>query len=69
MQTLYVREKGKKLSSEVWGNIFLHKPNYLYLYPSPPAPPPLPPPPNASKVSWLATWSAQNQKTNNKEKN
>ena len=61
MQTLYFREKEKNLSPDVWGNIFLHKPNYLY--PSLPRhpPPPLHP---TSKVSWLATQSAQNQKTN-----
>lgn len=59
MQTLYVREKEKNLSSEVWGNIFLHKANYLYP----------PPHPQTSKVSWLATQSAQNQKQLRTKKN
>ena len=61
MQTLYVREKGKKLSSEVWGNIFLHKPNYLYLYPSPPAPPPPFPHPQTPQKS--AGWPLGQHKT------
>ena len=65
MQTLYVREKEKNLSSEVWGNIFLHKANYLY---PPPSPPP-PPNPKCLKRQLAGHLVSTKPKTNNKEKN
>ena len=64
MQTLYVREKEKNLSSEVWGNIFLHKAIYLY----PPPPPPLLTP-KRLKSQLAAHLVSTKPKTNNKEKN
>ena len=62
--------KKEKNYHQKFGATYSYTNQITYTYtPLPQPPPPLPPPPNASKVSWLATWSAQNQKTNNKEKN
>ena len=59
-------KKKKNLSPEVWGNIFLHKPNYLF--PSPPAPPPPSSTPKRLKSQLAGHLVSKNQKTNNKEK-
>ena len=63
MQTLYVREKEKNLSSEVWATYSYKKQITYTLYPSPR------PTPKRLKSQLAGHLVSTKPKTNNKEKN